>query len=123
MKQSRAGFLLFVGLIIATIFVSCNSGNKVVSSFGKRKYTKGYFFNSYAVSKITPKAGTGLRDRNTGHVSHNDSSNKIPTQKLSVLASNKVEKYPIEVIGKKSSAKSLSINGILPRLLATKDIF
>ncbi len=123
MKQSRTGFILFVGLIIATLFVSCNSGNKVVASFGKRKYTKGYFFNSYTASKTVPKAGIGLPERNAGHISHDDSSNGISVQKQSVPASNKVDRYPIEVVGKKSFVKSLSINSILPQLLTAKDIF
>jgi hypothetical protein len=40
--------ILLSAVTLATLLISCNSGNKVVSSFGKRKYTKGYFFNEGA---------------------------------------------------------------------------
>jgi len=39
---------LITAILLASLFASCNTGNKVVSSFGKRKYTKGYYFNSVA---------------------------------------------------------------------------
>jgi len=35
-------------ILSVVLFASCNSGNKIASSFNKRKYTKGYYFNSVA---------------------------------------------------------------------------
>ncbi len=36
-----------IGIIVLSVLLtSCNSSNNVVSSFGKRKYTKGYYFNT-----------------------------------------------------------------------------
>ena len=37
---------------LSILACSCNSGNRVVSSFGKRKYTKGYFINIPANNEI-----------------------------------------------------------------------
>lgn len=39
-------------LVVSILLASCNTGNKVVSSFGKRKYTKGYFFNFGSHKKL-----------------------------------------------------------------------
>ncbi len=44
----KAGSFYLASLML---FSSCNSGNKVVSSFGKRKYTKGFFFNVPSIAK------------------------------------------------------------------------
>ena len=49
MKKHLAKLLSI--LVLSALFVSCNTGNKVVSSFGKRKYTKGYYFNLGAYKK------------------------------------------------------------------------
>lgn len=56
---------------VAAMFASCSTSNQLASSFGKRKYTKGYFFNnpgkqkgvdsyetSYAVNKTTASEAT-----------------------------------------------------------------
>ena len=37
--------LLSLITIVSIIFASCNSTNQVSSSFGKRKYMKGYYVN------------------------------------------------------------------------------
>lgn len=38
-------------LIIVVLFSACSSGNKFASSFGKRKYTKGYYVDNPGVIK------------------------------------------------------------------------
>ena len=55
MNINKLPLKLFAGLIILSFFASCNSGNKVVSSFGKRKYTKGYFFNAPQSNKVVAR--------------------------------------------------------------------
>lgn len=39
-------YRLIIATLLVSFFASCNSGNKIASSFGKRKYTKGYYFAS-----------------------------------------------------------------------------
>jgi hypothetical protein len=39
-------------IVLPALLVSCNTNNKVVSSFGKRKYTKGYYFNFGSHKKL-----------------------------------------------------------------------
>ena len=34
-------------IALAAIISSCNTGNKVASSFGKRKYTKGFYLDTH----------------------------------------------------------------------------
>lgn len=43
MKRNISGLTTIV--LFAILFASCNTSNKIVSSFGKRKYTRGYYFN------------------------------------------------------------------------------
>lgn len=38
--------------VLITLFASCNTGNKFASSFGKRRYTKGYYFNRIARKSV-----------------------------------------------------------------------
>ena len=60
MKSER----LLISCLLAVIVLSgCAGGNKFASSFGKRKYTKGYFWN------IPADAGT-VETKNTGNISN-----------------------------------------------------
>src|SRR5579863_6368213 len=56
-----------VGLVaIAAMFASCGSSNQFASSFGKRKYMKGYYFNTAGSSKEV--AATQKSESKTGVV-------------------------------------------------------
>jgi hypothetical protein len=41
--------------LLSLLFISCSNNSRIVSSFGKRKYTKGFFFNHVA---SVPKTNT-----------------------------------------------------------------
>jgi hypothetical protein len=56
--------------LLVSFFVSCNTGNKVVSSFGKRKYTKGFYFASIPNKKSAPATNLSHKDEEINtHVS------------------------------------------------------
>ncbi len=42
-SRGKAYIKIFASILVVIILASCNSGNKVVSSVGKRKYTKGFY--------------------------------------------------------------------------------
>lgn len=57
MKKSHNNLLLYLCFILLCfVLFSCSPGNKFAHSFGKRKYTKGYFFN-FTSSKNEAVAG------------------------------------------------------------------
>ncbi len=57
MNINKLIYRLFTSAVLISIFASCNSSNKVVSSFGKRKYTKGFYLNLPSrTTTITKKA-------------------------------------------------------------------
>jgi len=61
MKRNNI-YLAFTGILFVVLFSSCGQGNKFASSFGKRKYTKGYFVDrpSSHQEKITPNIISSL---------------------------------------------------------------
>jgi hypothetical protein len=120
MKQKEKIFSLLAGLFIASLFISCNTNNKVVSSFGKRKYTKGFYFNSHSIPKVAAKPAYMVTENNIRIHTQIDSSG---IRAVSMAAIEKDEKHPVENIGKKTLSKSISVNELLPRLLGAKDIF
>lgn len=90
------------------LFISCSTSNKVVSSFGKRKYTKGYYFNygSHKSSQVpvlvenkiltsTPKTSSG------GNICSNQ-RRKVSGNKIS--ASNSPITQLLSPITKKEAA-------------------
>lgn len=48
---------IITGIICALFLLSCHSGNNVVSSYGKRKYTKGWFL--FRHGEVETKGGKG----------------------------------------------------------------
>jgi hypothetical protein len=85
---------------ISAILASCNSGNKVVSSFGKRKYTKGFFFNKgshkntetpvVAVHKDNTGKPAAKVENSTPRISSTVTENSLSTQPI--ITSHKVRK-------------------------------
>jgi len=85
---------------ISALLVSCNSGNKVVSSFGKRKYTKGFFFNNgsrkntetpvVAVHKDDTGKPAAKIENSTPRISSTVTENSLSTQPI--ITSHKVRK-------------------------------
>jgi hypothetical protein len=55
--QMKTNKLLYVisALGIIAMLMSCGTSNRVASSFGKRKYMKGYFFNNPSTSEAVAK--------------------------------------------------------------------
>jgi uncharacterized membrane protein len=72
-RKQGLHFLLFI--LVAGILSSCSTGNKFASSFGKRKYLKGYYVDVPSESKepviaaSTGKPSTPpIINKNVGHV-------------------------------------------------------
>lgn len=69
---------LIIVVSLMSFFASCSTGNKVVSSFGKRKYTKGYYLASASNKKSAPSIGPSLKDEEINTcVSRNSSAQHI----------------------------------------------
>jgi hypothetical protein len=54
LKLKKYSPLCLFAILLMVVFDSCNSGNKVVSSVSKRKYTKGFYFNIVRHKPILP---------------------------------------------------------------------
>jgi len=93
-------------LALVILLASCNTGNKVASSFGKRKYTKGYFLNSVAnrnpeQSVIAAHSVSENRNEiNKGKITHNSTpvllNDSAVTDKTAVLASTSKIRLPVQ---------------------------
>ncbi len=122
-KQKRVGLL--AGLVIAALLMSCNSGHKVVSSFGKRKYTKGFYFNSSSTPKVAGTPTNAVPQQSLDKVAKNPSvANMAVSGQFGETAIKETNNNsPEKMAEKKVPAKTIPSGGILPRLLAVKDIF
>jgi len=112
MKQKRNFYRLLLGVTTSLLFISCSTGNKVVSSFGKRKYTKGVYFNKHSAPAIASNAGNTLST---------PTINKASTTTGQIA--EQVIKNSVPKSDKQVSEKHLTINRLLPRVLAFKDVF
>jgi len=101
-------------IVLAALFASCNSGNKVVSSIGKRKYTKGYYFN--LGSRAKPELPTIAANR----VSENSNQPLVEKNKeQTVLVPNK--SLPIASSGIVAQPKQKKIDVLhLPQVIIGK---
>jgi hypothetical protein len=61
----KAKLPFIAGITLLSFLASCSSSNQFASSFGKRKYTKGYYFDNVASVKPVNKQATGNTSNNT----------------------------------------------------------
>lgn len=82
---------IYLLILFAALFTSCNSGNKVVSSFGKRKYTKGYYFNFAGHRKPAFSDGISTKVKKTNMHINSDivNSRNFSTHSPGISANNK----------------------------------
>ena len=94
-------------LLICVLFVSCNSGNKVVSSFGKRKYTKGY----YSLMPSKPKNARLVKDFRANPVNkttHSESFKKLENNRSEAMSTQTKVIPDKPIINKKRFVESFA---------------
>ncbi len=90
----------FYLLLITVVLASCGTSNKFASSFGKRRYTKGFYVDmpSGVKNKVTPV--TSLRPMQTKHV--NSISNPLSESNIS----NRITDIPAFTGNQRIAAKA-----------------
>lgn len=101
---------VIAGILFTGILTSCNTGNKVVSSFGKRKYTKGYYLNlGFHKKPETPviagnKVSIAMHKTSSGERAFSNQARKTtgknmarPINSISQVTSNLIRKKANEI--------------------------
>ncbi len=105
-----------VPVIISGVLVSCSSSNKVASNFGKRKYTKGFFFDRPAKpsSPATATYTAAVRKSNntavTAPVVVSQNSASVSNSPAAVVAQKQVSVNTGKVAATKKAAVAKEAN-------------
>ncbi len=94
LQQRKINLNVLAAILMVLILASCNSGNHVVSSLGKRKYTKGWYSFLHFNSKHTNKNGVNSSIITTSTLKRSLDSNPIKSSDVVISTpSNKQLSY------------------------------
>jgi hypothetical protein len=113
-----------VPVIISGVLVSCSSSNKVASNFGKRHYTKGFFFDrpgkpsnpAVNTATVAPKSHVAIA---TAPVVKEQTQTTVTPVIENKVSSNSVTTAPV---AKKSNFVKRVIDGLMTNTVVSKNV-
>ncbi len=108
MKNTKLFTHFLLPVVISGVLASCSSSTKVASSFGKRKYTRGFFFDrpSKPVTPANATASVVLPKSNKTTTAIVTAQNNVVNPTSSVTTNNTISIAPISIVNhlKKSAS-------------------
>jgi hypothetical protein len=93
------GLYLIASVVVMSFLVSCSSSNQLASSFGKRKYTKGYFFDIPGKQNAVASGKTENKNNNSEKtkvvLSGNTNGTSVVLNTATVISANKAPTKPV----------------------------